>query len=149
MTEERIINILLVEDSEVDVKITLRAFRNTLPATNVLVANDGIEALEFLRNEGRFAELEKYPKPDVILMDINMPKLNGFDALRKLKEDGQLRSIPVIMLTSSNNEQDVAMSYSGGAAGYIQKPVNYGDFCEVVKKFNDYWGSIIELPKQR
>ncbi len=148
MTQDRIINILLVEDSEPDVKITLRAFRNATPPTNILVTYDGAEALEYLNNEGRFEDREKFPLPDIILMDINMPKLGGFDALKKIKEDGRFRNIPVIMLTSSNNEQDISLSYAGGAAGYIQKPVNYGDFCEVVRKFNEYWGSIIKLPKQ-
>lgn len=145
--QDKIINVLLVEDSVADVKITLRAFKKASMNMNVLVTNNGMEALEYFNNEGRFTDPVKFPKPDIVLMDINMPKLNGFETLEKIKQDARFKNIPIIMLTSSKNESDIANSYSGGAAGFIQKPVNYDDFCTVVKKFDDYWSSIIKLPQ--
>jgi len=138
--------ILLVEDSEADIKITLRAFSRGSIKTDVYVARDGVEALEYLRNEGKFRDKEKNPRPGLVLLDIKMPKKDGFQVLKEIKGDPQLDFIPVIMLTSSKDEEDIVRSYRTGAASYIQKPIDYDNFIKVVDGFNYYWHIINKLP---
>ena len=142
---DRPIDILLVEDNEADIKITLRAFKKAKLHNNIFVVKDGQEALDFLYHEGEYRDKEKFPQPDLILLDIKMPKLDGFEVLGKLKNDAHFKSIPCIMLTSSEHEEDLTKSYHGGAAGYIPKPVNYEDFVKVVDGFNFYWHIINKL----
>ena len=142
----RQINILLVEDNEADVHITLRAFSKLKMKNIVFVVNDGQEALDFVRHQGRYEDKTKFPLPDLILLDIKLPKLDGFQVLEDLKKDLQYNFIPVIMLTSSRNEEDIAKSYRRGAAGFIPKPVSYDEFVKVVEGFNFYWQSINKLP---
>jgi CheY-like chemotaxis protein len=143
---ERGLNILLVEDNEADIKITVRAFARGALRTNVFVVHDGVEALEFLRNEGKFRDKEKYPRPGLVLLDIKMPKKDGFGVLKEMKQDRELDFIPVIMLTSSKDEEDIVRSYRTGAASYIQKPIDYENFLKVVDGFNFYWHIINKLP---
>lgn len=144
--DDRGLNILLVEDNESDIKITLRAFAKGALKTNIFVARDGVEAIEFLRNEGRYRDKERYPRPGAILLDIKMPKKDGFQVLKEVKSDPQLDFIPVIMLTSSRDEEDIVRSYRSGAASYIQKPIDYDNFIKVVDGFNYYWHIINKLP---
>ena len=139
-------NILLVDDSETDVKITLRAFSKAKAKMNIYVAGDGQEALDFIYHKGKYQEEKKFPRPDLILLDIKMPRLDGFEVLKKVKGDPQYNFIPVIILTSSKNEEDVIKSYKNGAASFIPKPINYEDFVKVVDGFNFYWCSINKLP---
>jgi len=145
--EKRSMNILLVEDNEADVKITLRAFKKAELKNNMFIVNNGEEALKYIRNEGEYEDKDEHPVPDIILLDINMPKADGFQVLDTLKNDPKYCSIPVIILTSSKREEDIIKSYKKGAASYIHKPVNYGDFVKVVEGFNFYWHLINRLPK--
>lgn len=145
-TNNKPIDILLVEDDETDIKITLRAFEKAKLENNISVVRDGQEALDYVRHEGQYQDKNKYPRPDLILLDIKMPKVDGFQVLDTLKSDDKYKFIPIIMLTSSKGEGDVAKSYKNGAASYIQKPVGYEDFVEVVDGFNFYWHIINKLP---
>ncbi len=141
------INILLVEDDEVDIQITLRAFKKANSRNNIFIAHDGLEALDYLYHRGEFQDKENYPLPDFILLDINMPRMNGFEFLDKIKKDPNFKLIPVSMLTSSRNNDDVEKSYSNYACSYIPKPVCYEDFENVVTSFNYYWQNISLLPQ--
>ena len=146
------IDILLVEDDEMDIETTLRAFETGRIKNNISVTRDGEEALDIVYHRGEYRDEKKFPRPDLILLDIRMPKLGGFEVLKKLKSDPQYSFIPVVMLTSSQNEEDVLKSYGFGAASYIPKPVSYEDFKKVVDGFNFYWHIINKLPdgsKQR
>lgn len=147
--EDRIYNILLVEDDEVDVKITIRAFKKVSPSNIFYVVNDGQEALDFLYHQGNFQDKSKSPQPDLILLDINMPRMNGFEFLGQLKGDPKFKLIPVAMLTSSRSDEDIIKSYYNNACSYIPKPVNYEDFEKVVSSFNFYWHKISLLPQNR
>lgn len=142
------IDILLVEDTEADVKITMRAFKKARLKNNVFVVRDGQEALDYLYHQGPYADVKKFPYPDLILLDINMPKLNGYDVLKKIKGDPQLCATPVVMLTSSKSEEDIMKTYQSGATSYIQKPVNYEEFVKVIVGFNIYWNIITKLPQR-
>lgn len=144
--EDRPMNILLVEDNPADAKIALRAFAKSKLRNEIYVVNDGQEALDFIYHEGKYIDKEKFSTPDLILLDIKIPKLDGFQVLERLKQDLQYNFIPVIMLTSSKNEADIAKSYRGGAASYIPKPINYEEFVNVVDGFNYYWRVINKLP---
>lgn len=140
------LDILLVEDNEVDIKVTLRAFDRAKMKNNVFVVRDGQEALDFINHRGDYADQAKFPRPDVILLDINMPRVNGFDFLEQVKRRPETKFIPVVMLTSSKNESDIVRSYGEGAASYIQKPVSYDDFVRIIDGFNTYWNVINKLP---
>jgi CheY-like chemotaxis protein len=140
------IDILIVEDNIADVKIILRAFAELELKNNIYVVNDGQEALDFIHHQNKYQDQSRYPTPDLILLDIKMPKLDGFQVLERLKNDLQYNCIPVIMLTSSKDEEDVAKSYKKGATGFIPKPVNYKDFIKVIEGFNFYWRIINKLP---
>ncbi len=140
------INILLVEDSEADLKITLMAFELAELNAKIHVAHDGEEALDFVYNRNEFEDKKVFPRPDILLLDLNMPKLGGLDVLAVIKADDKLKHIPVIILTSSRNEEDVARTYREGGATYIQKPIDFDGFMEVVDGFKLYWEGIATLP---
>lgn len=140
------INILLVEDNEADIKITLRAFERGKIKNNIFTVKNGQEALDFIHKRGSYENDRDLPVPDLILMDIVMPKMSGLETLQKLKEDPEFDHIPVVMLTSSKNENDVVKSYKYGAVSYIPKPVNYEDFIKIIDGFNLYWHIINILP---
>ncbi len=146
--KRRTLNILLVEDNQTDIDITLRAFKKAELKNNLFFVSDGEEAVNYILRKGEFNDGEKYPKPDLILLDINLPKLNGFQVLEKIKAEEKFRMIPVIMLTSSNNEDDINKCYSLGCAGYIQKPINYERFLEMINLFNIFWQEICLLPNE-
>lgn len=147
--QENPLNILLVDDNETDVKITLRAFRSAQLKNNVFTVSNGQECLDFVRREGAYQDKEKYPRPDVILLDINMPKVDGFGVLTAIKSDDDYRAIPVVVLTASKNEEDIRKSYSLGASSFIQKPVDYEKFVKMMEGFNFYWCSVVRLPNQK
>ncbi|OGW80257.1 MAG: hypothetical protein A3G33_06180 [Omnitrophica bacterium RIFCSPLOWO2_12_FULL_44_17] len=140
------INILLAEDNEADVKITLRAFDKARLKNNIFVVRDGEEALDFIYHRGKYSDATRYPKLDLVLLDIKMPKVDGLEVLKKLKSDPVFKMLPVVMLTSSKNEQDIVTSYMDGASSYIPKPVSFQEFIEVVNGFNFYWQIISKLP---
>lgn len=143
------IDILLIEDNEADIKITLRAFKKARLRNNIFVVTDGQEALDFIYHQEPYHDKEKYPVPDLILLDINLPKINGFEVLERIKGDTKLSYIPIVMLTSSKNDEDIVKSYGHGAASYIPKPITYEDFVNVVDGFNFYWHIINKLPADK
>lgn len=140
------IDVLLVEDSEADIKIVLRAFEKGKMKNNIYVVNDGQEALDFIYHRGKYQNKKEFPRPDLILLDIKLPKLDGFQVLEKLKGDTQYNFIPVVMLTSSKQEEDIVRSYRNGAASYMPKPVTFKGFIDTINGFNFYWHIINKLP---
>ena len=140
--------ILLIEDNPADQQLTIRAFRKGHVSTNLQIASDGVEAMEYLRGEGKYFDREMYPIPDLILLDINMPRKDGKQVLKEIREDKDLKIIPVVMLTTSDQEKDVIDSYNLGVNAYISKPVRINEFMEVVHKLEDFWFSLNTiLPK--
>ena len=143
MSAKMPIEILLVEDSEPDVILTQEAFLNAdLPIT-LHVARDGVEALEFLRRENGHA---KAPRPDVILLDINMPRKNGLEVLADLKADSSLQTIPVVVLTTSQADEDILRSYQSHASSYIVKPVEFEQFYSAIQALGEYMLGTVKLP---
>ncbi len=143
------LNVLLTEDNEADVKITLRAFNSAQIKNNIFVVNDGQECLDFVRHQGAYQDAQKFPRPDIILLDINMPRVDGFGVLQALKTDKDYAAIPIIVLSASKNQHDVSLSYSCGANSFIQKPVEYAEFLNVIDCFNRYWHVLNKLPARR
>jgi len=141
--------ILLVDDSSADVELTPRALRQDALTNCLHVARDGEEALSFIYCREPFGERTAEPLPQLILLDLKMPKVDGLSVLRTLKEDPRTRAIPVIILTSSNEEKDVAMSYDLGANSYIQKPVDFGRFRETVHTLAFYWVLFNQAPPRQ
>jgi two-component system, chemotaxis family, response regulator Rcp1 len=136
-------DILLVEDNPGDVRLTKEALSEGRISNNLHVASDGIEAIEFLTKSGNF---KNAITPDLVLLDLNLPKMNGFEVLEKIKNDEQLKSIPVIVLTTSESEHDVKTSYLLHVNCYVSKPVEYDSFMNVVKGIEDFWFTIAKLP---
>ncbi|MDQ7839300.1 MAG: response regulator [Thermodesulfobacteriota bacterium] len=138
------IEILLVEDSPGDVRLTREALKESKVRNNLHVAIDGVEAMAFLRREGKYANA---PKPDLILLDLNLPKKDGREVLAEIKSDEHLRSIPVVILTTSQAEEDILRTYNLHANCYITKPVNFDRFVEVVRRIENFWLTIVKLPR--
>ena len=145
MTDERLrsVEILLVDDNPADVRLTLETFKETKMRNNLSVVMDGEEALLFLRHKGKYADV---PRPDLILLDLNLPKKDGREVLAEIKGDPDLKRIPVVILTVSRAEQDILKSYNLHANCYITKPVDLGQFVVVVKSIENFWLSIVKLP---
>jgi DNA-binding response OmpR family regulator len=131
--------ILLVEDSRLDIALTMDAFRQLRLANQVTIVTDGEEALDFLFGRGPYADRNAHPLPDLVLLDLNLPKVDGHEVLREVKASAKLKRVPVIMLTSSREEGDRALSYDMGANSYIVKPLSFDGFLNVVRKIEDYW----------
>ena len=131
--------ILLVEDNKMDVELTLDAFREARLENKIQVTNTGEEALDYLNGKGNFSDRKKFPLPNIILLDLKMPGIDGFGVLKKVKNTDEIKRIPIIILTSSKEEGDRAMSYDCGANSYLVKPVSFEGFLDVVKKVTDYW----------
>ncbi|MGZ2369803.1 response regulator [Ancylomarina sp. YFZ004] len=141
--------ILLVEDNPMDVILTLDAFKEAKLKNKVNVARNGEEALDYLFGRNQFSDREIFPIPTLILLDLKMPGVDGFEVLKQIKSTEKLKRIPVIILTSSKEEADRALSYDIGANSYLLKPVAFNGFIEVVKKIDDYWFSLnIGAPKE-
>lgn len=138
------IHILLVDDNEGDILLTLEALSEARIINKISVARDGAEAIQFLNCEPPFANAEK---PDLILLDINLPRMDGTEVLSIIKNDPALRRIPVIMLTTSSAEKDIMASYDNHANCYITKPVDLDRFMGVIRTVEDFWISIVKLPK--
>ena len=139
--------ILLVEDKAQDVELTLAALEEHRLANQVVVARDGVEALDYLYGRGKFAGRTD-GNPAVILLDLKMPRLNGLEVLRRIKSDSQLKTIPVVMLTSSREEPDLAASYELGVNAYVVKPVDFQQFAEAAKHVGIFWAILNESPNQ-
>jgi len=134
---------LLVEDNPGDVRLTKEALKTHKVQNNLHVVNDGEEAMMFLRKQGQYKDA---PRPDIILLDLNLPKKDGREVLADIKSDPSLKTIPVVIITSSEAEQDVIKSYNLNANCYVTKPVNLDQFIKVVQSINDFWLTIVKLP---
>ncbi len=138
---ENIPPILYAEDNENDIELTLSAFKQCKLGNRIDVVTDGVQVLDYLRYNGKYLNREK-EKPVLILLDIKMPKLDGIQALRVIKSDEELKTIPTVMLTSSAMETDLVESYNLGVNAYVVKPVDYSDFIEAVKKIGSFWAIV-------
>jgi two-component system, chemotaxis family, response regulator Rcp1 len=141
----RPVEVLLVEDNPGDVRLTREALKGGKRSNRLSVAADGVEALRFLRREGPYTEA---PRPDVVLLDLNLPKKDGRQVLQEIKADPSLRTIPVVILTSSDAERDIASAYALGANCYVTKPVDLDQFITVVQSIEDFWFGIVKLPPE-
>jgi chemotaxis family two-component system response regulator Rcp1 len=139
------IQVLLVEDSPGDVRLTKEAFRDANMAIRLHVASDGVEAMAFLRREGVHADA---PRPDLILLDLNLPKMDGREVLAQIKQNDNLKQIPTVILTTSEAEVDIVKSYQLQANCYLSKPVQFDAFESLVKSINDFWLTRAKLPQQ-
>ena len=139
----RPVEILLVEDNPGDVRLTQEALKESKIINHLSVVMDGMEAVEYLRREGRFAQAVR---PDLILLDLNLPRKNGWEVLAELKEDRDLRRIPVVVLTISQDEEDVFKAYNLHANCYVTKPLDLNRFLKVVQSIEDFWLTIVKLP---
>ncbi len=140
------IEVLLVEDNAGDVRLTQEAFRDANPSVHLHVASDGVEAMAFLRREGVHGQA---PRPDLVLLDLNLPRMDGREVLAHIKEDNGLKTIPTVILTTSDAEADIAKSYQLQANCYLTKPVQLGAFESLVKSINDFWLTKARLPQKQ
>lgn len=145
MPDREPVEILLAEDNPGDVKLTRKALEKGRLANNLHVVNDGVETMEFLRGEG---EYEGRPRPDLVLLDLNMPRKDGREVLEEIKESEQLKRIPVVVLTSSEAEEDVIRSYDLHANAYLTKPVDFDGFIDVVGTLEEFWLQVVKLPPE-
>lgn len=139
-------DILLVEDNPADVEITIEAFRRSHKGNRVFVCRDGEEALDFLFQRGKFAKAGSAPRPDLILLDLNLPKKNGTEVLEHVKASLQMKDIPVVVLTTSDRDEDVSRCYKVGANSYLTKPVQFDDCLKLVEDIQRYWLQVSKLP---
>ena len=137
------IEVLLVEDDPGDVLMTREAFEDTKVVNRLHVVSDGTAAMEFLRKEGEYADA---PTPDLVLLDLNLPRMDGREVLLAVKQDESLRKIPVVVLTTSEAEEDVLRSYSLHANAYVTKPVDFDRFIEVIRKIDEFFVTVVRLP---
>jgi two-component system, chemotaxis family, response regulator Rcp1 len=139
------LEVLLVEDSPGDVRLTREAFKDAKVHLNLHVASDGVKAMAFLKHEGEYANA---PRPDLVLLDLNLPKKDGREVLEEIKANLTLKSIPVVILTTSSSEADILRSYLLHANCYITKPVGLDGFLKVVKSIDNFWLSVVKLPRE-
>ena len=145
ITNGRPIEILLVEDSSTDVMLTKAALKYAKMRNNLHVVKDGVEAMAFLRKEREYSDV---PRPDLILLDLNMPRKDGREALKDIKANADLRRIPIVVLTTSKAEEDILRTYDLGVNSYVTKPVTFGSLVETVRVLGKYWFEIVELPQE-
>ena len=143
MTSNRNISILLVEDNLGDIRLTREALKESKISNSLHVVRDGVETFAFLRKEGIFKDV---PRPDIIFLDLNLPKKDGREVLSEIKQNEDFKSIPVIILTSSYEEQDILKSYNLQDNCYIKKPLDLDQFIKIVKSISNFWFSIVKLP---
>lgn len=139
-------HVLLVEDSPGDVRLTQEAFRDANKSIRLHVATDGVEAMAFLRREGSHVDV---PRPDIILLDLNLPRMDGREVLAHIKADDGLKTIPIVILTTSDSEADIVESYQLHANCYLSKPVRFEEFESLVRSINDFWLTKVKLPRQK
>lgn len=140
--------ILLVEDNPDDVELTLRAFRKNRIENEIVVARDGVEALDYLFGEGRWADRDVRIQPQLVLLDLRMPRLDGLEVLERIRADSRTRRLPVVVLTSSDEERDLVQSYDLGANSFIRKPVEFDKFLEAVRQLGLYWLVLNRVPRE-
>ncbi|MEI6457181.1 MAG: response regulator [bacterium] len=142
----RPVEILLVDDNPADVALTQEAFLDNKHCNNLNVVNDGVEAMDFLHKRGQYASA---PTPDLILLDLNMPRKDGREVLAEIKADDELKYIPVVIMTVSNDDKDILESYRLHANCYVKKPVKFTEFVEVVRSLENFWFSVVTLPSKK
>jgi CheY-like chemotaxis protein len=140
------VSILMAEDDPDDRLLTQEAVREAKLTNEINFVEDGEELMQYLNRSGKYGDKSKYPKPRLILLDLNMPKKDGREALKEIKTDPKLRCIPIVVLTTSKAEEDILRTYDLGVSGYITKPVLFDDLIEVMKVIGKYWFEIVELP---
>ena len=143
------VTILMADDDEDDRLLALDALKEGRVLNNLHCVEDGVELLEYLRREGKFADPATSPRPSLILLDLNMPRMDGREALQHIKTDPNLRSIPVVILTTSKEEEDMIRGYDLGAASYITKPVNFEGLVDLMRAIGRYWIEFVELPHNK
>ena len=141
------VDILLVEDNPDHAELTIKALKQNNVSNEVYVVNDGQEALDFMYHQGKYADEKDFPRPGLILLDIKLPKVDGIEVLKQLKDDPQFKSIPVIMLTTSDRDEEIAKSYADGANSYVVKPMDFEEFMKKVRELKLYWTITNSLPK--
>jgi chemotaxis family two-component system response regulator Rcp1 len=144
----RQLTVLLVEDNPRDVRLTRRAFVQAGLPHDLRVVRDGDETLAYLRREGAYKEPSTAPRPDVILLDLNLPRMSGHDVIQCLKQDSRFKHIPVIVLTTSGRPDDVRLAYEAGANAYLLKPVEFARFTEIMAQLGKFWLETVELPPE-
>ena len=145
-TEPRLVEILLVEDSPSDTELTLEALREAKVRNHLSLVEDGVQAMQFLRQEGAYVGA---PRPDLIMLDLNLPRKDGREVLAEIKSDESLKTIPIVVLTTSRAEQDVLCAYQLSANCYITKPVDFEQFLNVVRSIESFWLFVVTLPPKR
>lgn len=143
ISKSNMVEILMVEDNMADVRLTKEAFKDAKVLNNMHVVYDGEEAMAFLRREGKYADA---PSPDIILLDLNLPKKDGREVLAEIKNDPDLRRIPVVVLTTSDDEKDIFRAYDLHVNAYIKKPVDLDQFMRIVEVTENFWLSVVKLP---
>jgi CheY-like chemotaxis protein len=144
----RQLTVLLVEDNPRDVRLTQRAFQQAGLPHDLRVVRDGDEALAYLHREGAYKATETAPRPDVILLDLNLPRMGGHELLREVKQDSRFKQVPIIVLTTSERPDDVRLAYDAGANAYLLKPVEFSRFTEVIGQLGKFWLETVELPPE-
>jgi CheY-like chemotaxis protein len=143
LKDVKVVEILLIEDSPGDVRLTIEALKEAKVANNLSVVQDGVEAMDFLRQKGSFKDTIR---PDLILLDLNLPRKDGREVLAEIKSDPNLKRIPVVVLTTSRAESDILKAYDLHANCYITKPVDFNQFMTVVKSIENFWLTVVKLP---
>jgi two-component system response regulator len=141
--------ILIVEDSDADYEATMRAFRKSGMLNPLYRCVDGEDALDFLSNRGEYSDITQHPRPGVILLDLNLPGTDGREVLQFIKQTEHLKSIPVIVLTTSTDERDIKRCYAYGANTYVQKPVDFEGFVQAIQRLKEYWFEVAILPENK
>ncbi len=142
---QRMVNILLIEDNPDDILMTQKALKEAKVVNKLWVVMDGQEALDFLYHKGEYQNIDTSPKPGLILLDIDLPKINGLEFLKRIKGDANLKRVPTVMLTVSRKDEDVVRGYDHGCNSFIQKPVEFEKFAEAIKQISLYWG-LLNIP---
>ncbi len=139
--------ILLADDDEDDCYLIKEGFEENCISNDLHIVNDGEDLMDYLNHRGDFSKINSFPKPDLILLDLNMPRKNGIEALAEIKQDPGLRKIPVVVLTTSEADEDIIKTYDLGVNSFITKPVSFDGLVEVIRTIGKYWFQIVKLPK--
>lgn len=145
--EKKSITILIADDDPDDRLMTKEALEESFLINELKFVEDGVELLEYLRRQGKFSDAQNSPRPGIILLDLNMPKVDGREALKVIKSDPDLKSIPIVVLTTSKADEDIVKTYDLGVNCFISKPVSFSEFVSVTRAFGNYWFDIVQLPK--
>lgn len=146
MKSKKEIEILIADDDAEDTMLIRDALKESRLKNGVKSVENGEELMQYLRNEGKYSDKKKYPTPGIVLLDLNMPKKDGREALKEIKADKNLRTIPIVILTTSKAEEDILKTYNLGVSSFITKPVKFSTMVDVMRTLNKYWFEIVELP---